>query len=587
VVRRSAAAAAAATAVLSPAVFIRSLLLPDWQAECLIVSSGCPPSMGPGGRRIAVWRVARDSQRVARSGTRLARCSTGFMSRNHASGDTMIDATLDLPDADRAVYARAVQRLREARVALPTFDELADPRRLPASLVAGLPEVDPDAAHPLNLMRVHWWNDGSRRGRAAVPEHVVLPESFTGVKAPIVVALGNRFPMIAAHKVLAAYACLVPRLVTGRFDPTSQRAVWPSTGNYCRGGVAISRLLGCRGVAVLPENMSAERFRWLDRWVTSPGDIVRTPGCESNVKEIYDACAEMERDERNVILNQFSEFGNHLAHVACTAPALAAIHESLLAARPGLRMAAFVSATGSAGTLGAGDPLKERYGARIVAVEPVECPTLLENGFGEHNIQGIGDKHVPLIHNAMNTDLVVGITDRATDQLGVVFSRAEGRDYLRRDRGVPAEVVAALDGFGLSSLCNVLASIQVAKRLGLGPDDAVFTVATDGDAMYSSEHARALERDFGGRCDAARAASTFERWVLGAESGIVLVLDERERRRIFNLGYYTWVEQRGVSVEDFVARREQEFWRRLRDRLPEWNERIVEFNARTGVRGDA
>jgi cysteine synthase A len=485
--------------------------------------------------------------------------------------------------ADRAAYDHAVQRLREAKVALPTFAELAEPARIPARTLTALAGVGPDDAHPANLFRVHWWNDASRRGRTRVPEHVVLPESFTGVEAPIVVAFGDRFPMIAAHKVLAAYACLAPRLVSGRFDPTRQRAIWPSTGNYCRGGVAISKLLGCRGVAVLPENMSAERFHWLERWVADPVDIVRTPGCESNVKEIYDTCAELERDERNVILNQFSEYGNHLAHLACTAPALAAIYQSLQANRPDLRLAAFVSATGSAGTIAAGDALKERYGTKIVAVEPVECPTLLENGFGEHNIQGIGDKHVPLIHNVMNTDIVVAVSDRATDRLGVAFSQPAGRAFLREVRRVPDAVIEALDHFGLSSLCNIVAAVKTAKLLGLGANDVIVTVATDGDAMYSSEHARALARDFGGRCDRSAVAATFERWMLGADTAHTRVLDDAERRRIFNLGYFTWVEQRGVSIEDFVARREQSFWRALRDRLPAWDEQIQEMNARTGV----
>ena len=496
----------------------------------------------------------------------------------------MLETTVTPDIANRSVYDRAVRRLREAQVVLPTFDELAHPCRSPNAIMAGLRDVDPDAPDPRNLLRVHWWNDATRRGHARVPEHVVLPRSLTGVPAPIVVALGNRLPKIGAHKVLAAYACLVPPLVTGRFDPTTQRAVWPSTGNYCRGGVAISRLLGCRGVAVLPENMSIERFRWLERWVSEPGDIVRTPGCESNVKEIYDTCAELERDDRNVILNQFAEFGNHLAHLVCTGSAMSAIHEWLRVERPGLRMAAFVSATGSAGTIGAGDALKERYGARIVAAEPVECPTLLENGFGGHNIQGIGDKHVPLIHNVMNTDLVVGVSDRATDHLGLAFSRAEGREYLCTARHVPRDVVGHLDAFGLSSLCNVVAAIKTARHLALGPDDAVFTVATDGDAMYASEHARVLEREFGGRFDVPAAARVHERWMLGAGTDHVLPLDERERRRIFNLGYFTWVEQRGVAVEHFVARREQRFWTRLRALVPEWNQRITEFNARAGVR---
>ena len=484
---------------------------------------------------------------------------------------------------DHAAYGRAVQHLRDARVALPRFDQLADPARIPGRVRAALAGVDPDAPHALNLFRVHWWNDATRRGPAAVPEHVVLPESFTGVPSPIIVALGDRFPMIRAHKVLAAYACLAPRLVSGQFDPSRQRAVWPSTGNYCRGGVAISRIMGCRSVAVLPRGMSEERFRWLERWVGDPADIVRTPGSESNIKEIYDRCAELEREPGNVILNQFSEFGNHLAHVACTGPALAAVFEHVRASAPGLRLAAFASATGSAGTIGAGDVLKERLGSKTVAVEPVECPTLLENGFGEHNIQGIGDKHVPLIHNVMNTDIVVGVSDRATDQLAVMFASAPGREYLASRRGVPRAVIEALDAFGLSSICNVVAAVKAAKLLRLGPKDAVITVATDGAAMYVSEHPRLLRRDFAEGFHAAEAAATFDRWMLGAGTDHALELTEADRRRIFNLGYFTWVEQRGVPLASFTRRRAQSFWTGLRDAVPRWDAMIDEFNRRTGA----
>ena len=342
---------------------------------------------------------------------------------------------LGLEVADGEVYRRTVGRFREAGILLPTFGQLAAPGSIPAEIRVSLSGVKADAADPRNLFRVHWYNDGGRTGQAAVPGHVALPSQLTGVQARIVVAIGDLFPMIRAHKVLAAYGCLAPRVITGQFDPTRDRAVWPSTGNYCRGGVAISRLMGCRGVAVLPEGMSRERFAWLDEWVADAGDIIRTPGTESNVKEIYDRCAELSADPANVIFNQFSEFGNHLVHYLCTGRALAGVFESMAAAEPGLRLRAFVSASGSAGTLGAGDYLKERHGTRIVAVEALECPTMLANGFGEHNIQGIGDKHIPLIHNVLNTDLVAAVTDRATDQLSVLFATREGVDYLRRRRG--------------------------------------------------------------------------------------------------------------------------------------------------------
>ncbi len=484
--------------------------------------------------------------------------------------------------ADRTAYERTVQRYRETRTILPTFAQLIDPETIPPAARAALAGVDPDAPDPRNLFRVHWNNAADRRGFVPVADHVVLPPSFTGVEAPIVVALGDRFPMIAAHKVLAAYACLVPRLVTGEFDPTTQRAVWPSTGNYCRGGVAISRILGCRGVAVLPEGMSRERFEWLERWVVAPEDIIRTFGTESNVKEIYDACAVLARDPANVILNQFSEYGNHLVHWAVTGRALERVVEALADATPGLRPAAFVSATGSAGTIGAGDWLKDRHGTKIVAVEALECPTMLRNGFGEHNIQGIGDKHIPLIHNVMNTDLVVDISDRATDRLLVLLNTDAGRAHLAA-RGVPEAVVQALPSFGISTICNILAGIKTAKQLGLGPDEAVVTVATDGAPLYLTEVDKVLARDFPGGFGAREAAETYGRYLLGAGTDDLLELTPPDRERVFNLGYYTWVEQQGVAFEDFVARREQAFWRGLRASIPAWDEAIVEMNARAGV----
>jgi cysteine synthase len=405
----------------------------------------------------------------------------------------------------------------------------------------------------------------------------VLPSSLTGVDARIVVALGDRFPMIHAHKVLAAYGCLAPRVVTGQFDPTSHRAVWPSTGNYCRGGVAISRIMGCRGVAVLPEGMSRERFTWLEDWVADPADIIATPGSESNVKEIYDKTNELSRDPANVIFNQFAEFGNHLVHFQCTGSALGRVFESV-----GGRLAAFVSASGSAGTLGAGDRLKDDYGAQIVAVEALECPTMLRNGFGEHNIQGIGDKHIPFIHNVCNTDVVTAVTDRATDQLAVLFSSPAGLSYLA-ERGVPEAVLTSLSSFGLSSICNVVAAVKTAKYLDLGPDDVIVTVATDGAEMYETERARITARDFPAGFGAPEAAGVFAEWMLAAGTDHLVELTLEDRARIFNLGYFTWVEQQGVSIEDFVARRHQSFWRGLRPKLAAWDEMIREFNARSGA----
>jgi len=493
---------------------------------------------------------------------------------------------LDAQVVDQAVLDRTARRFRDARIVLPTIAELAEPAKIPQRIQRALADIGPDEAHPLNLFRVHWHNGPDRVSQVPVPVCIDLPGELTGVDARIVVAIGDVFPMIRAHKVLAAYGCLAPRVITGQFDPTANRAIWPSTGNYCRGGVAISRLMQCRGVAVLPEGMSRERFAWLEDWVSEPEDIIRTPGTESNVKEIYDKCAELSRDPANVIFNQFAEFGNHLIHYACTGPALARIFESMRAGDPGLRLRAFVSASGSAGTIGAGDHLKDAYAAAIVGVEALECPTMLYNGFGEHNIQGIGDKHIPLIHNVMNTDIVTAVSDRATDHLGVMFSDPAGLDYLRARRKVPEPALAALSSFGLSSICNVLAAVKTAKHLGLGAQDVIMTVATDGADMYGSERAQVLARDYPGGFDESRAAEAFGQFMLAAGTDHLLETSLRDRQRIFDLGYYTWVEQQGVTLADFTARRSQAWWVGLRDRLASWDGLIEEFNARTGVAAD-
>ena len=481
------------------------------------------------------------------------------------------------------VREHSLARFGEAGIVLPTFAQLADPAGIPAEIRKALSGIDADAPHPLNLFRVHWFNSGDGPAQVGVPEHLVLPESITGVAACIIVLLGDRFPMIRAHKVLAAYGCLAPRIITGQFDPTAHKAVWPSTGNYCRGGVAISRIMGCRGIAILPEGMSQERFGWLERWVADPADIIKTPGSESNVKEIYDKCAELERDPSNIVFNQFCEFGNYLAHFACTGRAVERVFAALRGRQPDLQLRAFASATGSAGTLGAGDYLKERFGSKNVAVEALECPTLLYNGFGEHNIQGIGDKHVPLIHNVMNTDVALAVSDAATDAVGVLFNTPAGREYLLTRRRVPQMVIDQLPSLGLSSICNLIAAIKTAKYFGLGPDDAVVTVATDGAEMYASEQAKALAKHFPQGFDAVNAGEVFAQYLLGASTDHLIELSLMDRTRIFNLGYYTWVEQQGVSIPDFAGRRDQRFWRRLQGLLPAWDEMIAEFNREAGT----
>ncbi len=491
------------------------------------------------------------------------------------------------PDG-KAAYDNAVARFRDNNIVLPTFAQLADPSTIPDDVRADLATIDKDAADPRNLFRVHWFNehaDGPGEnypGFVDVPDHIELPSELTGVDARIVLAFGNRFPMIRAHKVLAAYSCLVARLVTGRFDPTANRAIWPSTGNYARGGIAISKIMGCRGVAILPEGMSRERFEWLERWTTNPEeDVIKTFGTESNVKEIYDACNELALDPTNAILNQFSEFSNHMGHYAVTGPALDTVYRSVVGNGSG-NLAAFVSASGSAGTLGAGDYLKDTHGTKIVAVEALECPTMLYNGYGDHNIQGIGDKHIPLIHNVTNTDLAVAISDRATNELDVLAQSPAGKRLLV-ERGVAPELADALVDFGYSSWCNTLAAIKAAQVWGLGSDDVIVTVATDGSEMYNSDRERIMSESFRSGFNDTEAAAVFDRHLGTPDTTHTMEMDDVARRRVFNLGYFTWVEQQGIELADFEMRRSQEFWSGLRPLIAKWDEMIVEFNQATNA----
>jgi len=485
---------------------------------------------------------------------------------------------------DRTRRRAAIACLKRGQVRLPTWSELADPEGIEPPHLRPLSQVDPDAPDPANLWRVHWFNEADRKSLGKIPGHVVLPPELTGAKAPIVVLLGRRFPMIGAHKVLAAYACLVPRLVTGQFDPSMHRAVWPSTGNYCRGGVAISHILGCRGVAVLPAGMSRERFDWLRHWVSDESDIIRTPGTESNVKEIYDKCSELSQDSENVILNQFSEFANYLVHYHCTGHAFDRVFYRMKLDHGAYRLAAFVSATGSAGTIAAGDRLKKLHGTKIVAVEATECPTMLCNGYGEHNIQGIGDKHIPLIHNVMNTDVVVGVSDAASDGLNLLFRSKTGRDYLTVRRKIDPELVHQFEDIGISGLANIAAAVKVAKHLDYGPNDVIMTVATDSAALYASEAESFQARRYPAGFDEVSAGEVFAKHIEGVADDNVLELRHIDRKRIFNLGYYTWVEQQGVSVEDFDRRKTQEFWDALVAGIQAWDHLIEDFNAEAGGR---
>ena len=466
---------------------------------------------------------------------------------------------------------------KEKGVVLPKISELQNPHLINDEIKSELKSLDKDAMDPKNLFRVHWFNKKDHSNFSKVPEHIVLPDEFTGVKAKIIVNIGRLFPMITAHKVLAAYGCLLPRILTGSFDYEKHKAVWPSTGNYCRGGVAISRILGLKSVAILPEGMSKERFNWLEKWVENKNDIIKTPGTESNVKEIYDACNELKKNSNNDIINQFDEYYNYAIHRAVSGPSF---EKSFLEVKGSSNLKArfYVSASGSSGTLAAGDYLKDKLDAKIAVVEALECPTLLYNGYGEHNIQGIGDKHVPLIHNVMNTDFVVGVTDSATNNLNLIFNTNIGKNYLNNRQGFEIEFIERLPEFGFSTIANILASIKLAKYMKLGSDDAIITVATDGADLYLSELNK-TKQDFKGIFDEVSCAEIFGQYLKGVKTDHTLELNQKDKERIFNLGYYTWVEQQGINLNDFEKRRDQNFWNEHYQYMLSLDDKIKEFNS--------
>jgi len=478
---------------------------------------------------------------------------------------------------NQSIISKTAEYFKNKGVVLPLISELCEPHSINGEIINKLKSVDKNEIDPLNLFRVHWFNNRDHSSFSQVPEHIVLPNEITGVDAKIIVNIGRLFPLITAHKVLAAYGCLLPRILNGTFDYENHKAVWPSTGNYCRGGVAISRILGLKSVAILPEGMSKERFEWLEKWVEDKNDIIKTTGTESNVKEIYDACNELKKDTQNDIINQFDEYYNYAIHRSVTGPSF---EKSFLKVKGDSNLTArfYVSASGSSGTLAAGDYLKDTLNTKIAVVEATECPTLLNNGYGEHNIQGIGDKHVPLIHNVMNTDFVVGISDQATNNLNLMFNTDVGKKYLISKKGFDNNFVNRLPEFGFSTIANILASIKLAKYMKLGSEDAIITVATDGADLYLSELQKTKE-DFTGIYDETACAEIYGQYLKGISTDNTLELNQKEKERIFNLGYYTWVEQQGVDINEFEKRRDQSFWNDHHNYMLSLDNRIKEFNS--------
>ncbi|MDD5362588.1 MAG: pyridoxal-phosphate dependent enzyme [Ignavibacteria bacterium] len=471
---------------------------------------------------------------------------------------------------DKKVRKQSADRCKERGITIPTFKQLRNPELISDDIKKKLPGIGLWDVNPLNLYRITWKND-IKSGLYGKVNYLEVPKEITGIKARVIGIMGKYFPT-GAHKVGAAYGCLVPRLVSGEFNPLKHKAVWPSTGNYCRGGAFDCALLGCTPIAILPQEMSKERFEWLKE---IGAEVIATPGCESNVKEIYDKCWELKNDPNNIIFNQFEEFGNPIFHYNVTGPAIEEVFSYVKNDRS--RMSAFISATGSAGTIASGDYLKKLHpNLKITASEALQCPTLLLNGFGGHRIEGIGDKHVPWVHNVRNTDMVSAVDDEDCIRIMRLFNEKNGKDYLMK-LGIQKDKVDALVDIGISGISNMLSAIQTAKYFEMDENDIIFTVFTDSMTMYNSrlEETKA-ERGEYTEIDAAKdhAACLMKQTI-----DYLKELSYYDRKAIHNLKYFTWVEQQGKTTEELNELWHPEFWNEiLENEVVYFDKMIDEFN---------
>ncbi len=477
------------------------------------------------------------------------------------------------------ILENTIKRCREKHIIIPTYKQMRDPELIPEKIRAKLKNIGLWDLNSLNMFRITWKNEPVKFGGGfGGVNYIELPKEITGVDARILMLIGKFFPT-GSHKVGATFGPLVEKLVSGEFDPTTQKALWPSTGNYCRGGAYDSYLLGCHSIAVLPEEMSKERFDWLHE---IGAEVYATPGCESNVKEIYDKAKELchARPDEIVNLNQFSEIGNALWHYAVTGPAMEEVFN--LEKKGEQRFSALFLTQGSAGTLGCAEYLRKKHPTfKVCAGEALQCPTLLYNGYGGHRIEGIGDKHVPWIHNMKNMDMVAGIDDEPNMHIMRLFNEPEGKKLLI-EKGVDPQLLEKLDLLGISSIANLMGAIKMAKYYEMNENDVVFTVATDSMEMYQSRMIE--ERNRLGEFDNKAAEVVYTADLMGIGIDHMIEMTYYEKRRMHNLKYFTWIEQQGKTVEELNAQwYDDNYWKHQLEKVDLWDEEITKFNERTGL----
>jgi cysteine synthase len=462
-------------------------------------------------------------------------------------------------DKDRGMNSR-----RDV-VAGPTYAEMREPTQLPERLQrrAAIALAAEELA-PVNLFNVTWRPLPEPLGGGKRVNHLVLPRELTGVDANIIVLLGKDFPS-GSHKVGPAYATLAEAEAEGEIRPGEKQIIGPSTGNFGIGTAYVARLKGYQAIVVMPDTMSQERYDRIKRY---GGELDLTPGTESDVILTLERTHEVYmRNPQYKVLAQFELLPNYRFHRYVTG-------DAVLDAAAGYgngQVAAFVSAPGSAGTLAAGDAVKERYPDAIVAaMEPRECPTLYNQGVGQHRIEGIGDKMVTLIHNVLTTDLVVLVHD--DDTVRGVKVLQDGMEALC-GIGVPRDDCERFIGaFGMSGVGNVIAAIKTAKYLGLGKQDNVVTVATDSFDRYPSVMAE-LERRVGA-IDGGTMGTWGESIFRGATTDEVLdVRPQTQKGRLYEQKREVW-SRFGYSEAYLRSMQSQEFWDKEYERIPEIDEAI-------------
>jgi cysteine synthase len=482
-----------------------------------------------------------------------------------------------LKKTNEETLKKTISLCRERGIVIPTFEQLKNPDRIPENIKERLKNTGLWDVNPVNLFRITWKNEPKEKGGLFNNgNYIEFPPEITGVNPRIFGLAGKYFPT-GAHKVGAGFGCLVPRLVSGEFDPAVHKAVWPSTGNFCRGGAFDCALLGCTAVAILPEEMSRERFEWLK---SIGAEIIATPGSESNVKEIYDKCWEIKKTRPDcVIFNQFEEFGNSIWHYEVTGSVIEEIFNRTKKERN--RLSAFVSATGSAGTIAAGDYLKKKFpDVKIIAAEALQCPTLLRCGFGSHRIEGIGDKHIPWVHNVRNTDMVAAVDDEQVMSLLRLFNEDRGKKYLS-GLGVKDDIIEKLNLLGISGICNLITAIKTAKYYEFDSSDSIFTPLTDSTDLYRSRIVE--QRAIHGNYKDFDAVSHFARYLAGTSIDNMRELNYQDRHALHNFKYFTWVEQQGKDPSELRMLWNPDFWEEIYGEVKEWNEAIRDFNSRTGL----